>query len=152
MDVNGRAVVADFGLSYRLSDTNNSYSNTAAIRWMAPELALELKNEPAEQSDMYSFGSIMNYVCLVLPAPSANRFAQTACIKVLSREKPFQRHQKDVQVYSALYNKEAPFPSRGKDVSGKHWEFIQQCLGSKPSRPSAEDAYKFLRTELDSTK
>jgi len=81
VDVNGRAVVADFGLSYRLSDINNSYSVTAAARWMAPELAEGLdKNELAKgplitrQSDMYSFGTIMNYVCLLLSVTSANRF------------------------------------------------------------------------------
>ncbi|OAX31779.1 kinase-like protein [Rhizopogon vinicolor AM-OR11-026] len=133
VDVNGRAVVADFGLSYQLSDLHgSSYSLTAAARWMAPELT-DGHGPPTTRSDMYSFGSIMNYV--------------------LSRERPFDRHQDNMHVFSALHNKEAPFTSRGKDVSGEHWKFIQRCLSnSTPSRPSAEDAYKFLQRELDSTK
>ncbi|OJA19896.1 hypothetical protein AZE42_07022 [Rhizopogon vesiculosus] len=135
VDVNGRAVVADFGLSYQLSDLHgSSYSLTAAARWMAPELITEhTDGPPTTQSDIYSFGTIMNYV--------------------LSRERPFDRRQDNVHVVSAVCNKEAPFTGRGRDVSGEHWKFIQRCLSnSTSSRPSAEYAYKFLQRELDSTK
>lgn len=41
VDVNGRAVVADFGLSFRISEHTGSYPVTAAARWMAPELAMD---------------------------------------------------------------------------------------------------------------
>ncbi|KAJ8581641.1 kinase-like protein [Rhizopogon salebrosus TDB-379] len=137
VDINGRAVVADFGLSFRLSDlSENSHSVTPTARWMAPELTAAEGHRPTKESDMYSFGTIMNYVL----SPSL--------------EKPFEKYQ-NPQVWAALSRMEAPFPTRGKDISGGHWKFIQQCLvphNSTTPRPSAEDAYKFLQRELGSIK
>ncbi|KAG1731180.1 kinase-like domain-containing protein [Suillus paluster] len=138
VDVNGRAVVADFGLSCRLSEFSGSPHSalTAAAQWMAPELMQiprESKSHISRHSDMYSFGSIMNYV--------------------ISGELPFQNQ---AQPYFALHMGEAPFTERGKDVSQEHWKFIQRCWGpfncddGTSSRPSAEEACNFLRKELES--
>jgi serine/threonine protein kinase len=72
VDINGRAVVADFGLSFRLSNlSDNSHSVTEAARWMAPELMAAEGHHPTPESDMYSFGTIMNYVCFMLAVTSA---------------------------------------------------------------------------------
>ncbi|KAG1799346.1 kinase-like domain-containing protein [Suillus plorans] len=128
VDVNGRAVVADFGLSFRISEHTGSYPVTAAARWMAPELAMD-DATPSIHSDMYSFGSIMNYV--------------------ISGELPFASEQKSP--YPAIFRGEAPCTGRGNNVSQEHWDFIQRCWGHiASSRPSAEEACEFLRSELDS--
>ncbi|KAG0701598.1 kinase-like domain-containing protein [Suillus ampliporus] len=135
VNVDERAVVADFGLSCRFSElSGSSYSVTGAVQWMAPELVqVSPQPNPSKDSDMYSFGSIMNYV--------------------MSGELPFQ-HQTRRQVVGALYKGTAPFTARGKDVSQEHWKFIQRCWepfnfdDRTSSRPSAEEACRFLRKEL----
>ncbi|KAG1900067.1 kinase-like domain-containing protein [Suillus fuscotomentosus] len=127
VDVNGRAVVADFGLSFRISEHTGSYPVTAAARWMAPELAMD-DSTPSIHSDMYSFGSIMNYV--------------------ISGALPFAS---DPMPDTAIYRGKAPCTIRGNNVSQKHWDFIQRCWGHiASSRPSAEEACELLRSEPDS--
>lgn len=129
VDVNGRAVLADFGLSFQISELTGSYPVTGAVQWMAPEL-IEGPIKLSIHSDMYSFGSIMNYV--------------------ISGELPFAHEP----VFAAFHDGKAPCTTRGNDVSQEHWEFIQRCW--KPfnfgtsSRPSAEEACVFLRKELES--
>ncbi|KAG1749532.1 kinase-like domain-containing protein [Suillus lakei] len=128
VDVSGRAVVADFGLSFRLSELTVSYPVTGAAQWMAPEL---MQVKPSIHSDMYSFGSIMNYV--------------------ISGELPFAHEQ----VFAAFHQGKAPCTTQGNDVSQEHWEFIQRCWepfrfdDGTSSRPSAEEACAFLRKELE---
>ncbi|KAG2108006.1 kinase-like domain-containing protein [Suillus discolor] len=127
VDINGRAVIADFGLSFRISEPTGSYTVTAAARWMAPELVMD-DAKPSIHSDMYSFGSIMNYV--------------------ISGELPFPSEQIP---YLAIFRGEAPCTGRANDVSQEHWNFIQRCWGRiASSRPSAEEACELLRSELDS--
>ncbi|KAG2131268.1 kinase-like domain-containing protein [Suillus bovinus] len=129
VDVNGRAVVADFGLSCRMEFTG-SYSATEAVMWMAPELN-QLPFKPSIHSDMYSFGSIMNYV--------------------ISGKLPFAPESAN----TAFHQGKPPCTVRGNDVSQEHWEFIQRCWGpfnlehGTSSRPSAEEACIFLRKELE---
>ena len=65
---NGRACIADFGLSTsltaisgRLGTYSTSRQNKGTVRWMAPEL-IDPDNShtrPTSRSDVYSFGSIM---------------------------------------------------------------------------------------------
>jgi serine/threonine protein kinase len=43
VDVNGRAVVADFGLSFQISELTGSHPITGAAQWMAPELIQAFK-------------------------------------------------------------------------------------------------------------
>lgn len=129
VDVNGRAVVADFGLSFQISELTGSHPITGAAQWMAPELIQAFK--PSIHSDMYSFGSIMNYV--------------------ISGELPFAHES----VFAAFHKGKAPYTIRGTDVSQEHWEFIQRCWepfnfdNGTSSRPSAKDACEFLRKELE---
>ena len=62
----GRAYLADFGLSMMLANHNTaSHSVTGAARWAAPELITypaDISDLLSLQSDMYSFGSIMYHV------------------------------------------------------------------------------------------
>lgn len=131
VDVNGRAVIADFGLSFQISELTGSYPVTAATQWMAPEL-MQAPYQPSIHSDMYSFGSIMNYV--------------------ISGELPFAHWHGRAQ--SAFFNGDAPYTTRGNNVSEEHWKFIQRCWelfnsdDGTSSRPSAEEACHFLRKEL----
>lgn len=130
VDINGRAVVADFGLSFQISELTGSYPVTGAAQWMAPELLQAFK--PSIHSDMYSFGSIMNYV--------------------ISGELPFAN---EPAVFAAFHKGKAPCTTRGNDVSQEHWKFIQRCWepfnfdDGTSSRPSAEEACGFLRKELE---
>ncbi|KAG1854804.1 kinase-like domain-containing protein [Suillus subalutaceus] len=130
VDVNGRAVVADFGLSFQISELTGSYPVTGAAQWMAPELVQAFK--PSIHSDMYSFGSIMNYV--------------------ISGELPFAH---EPAVFAAFHKGKAPYTIRGNDVSQEHWKFSQRCWepfnsdDGTSSRPSAEEACGFLRKELE---
>lgn len=128
VDVNGRAVLAEFGLSFRISELTGCYPVTGAVRWMAPELVVE-DPKLSIPSDMYSFGSIMNYV--------------------ISGDLPFASEPvPDI----AIYLGKAPYTGRGNNVSQVHWDFIQRCWGHiASSRPSAEEACEFLRSELDSS-
>ncbi|KAG0691982.1 hypothetical protein DFH29DRAFT_973411, partial [Suillus ampliporus] len=105
---------------------------------MAPELVqVPLGSKPhiSRHSDMYSFGSIMNYV--------------------ISGELPFQNQTHPVRIVAALHERKAPFTTRGKDVSQEHWKFVQRCWepfnvdDRTSSRPSAEEACGFLRKELE---
>ncbi|KAG1865397.1 kinase-like domain-containing protein [Suillus subluteus] len=130
VDVNGRAVVADFGLSFQISELTGSYPVTGAAQWMAPELVQAFK--PSIHSDMYSFGSIVNYV--------------------ISGELPFAH---EPAVFAAFHKGKAPYTIRGNDVSQEHWKFSQRCWepfnsdDGTSSRPSAEEACGFLRKELE---
>lgn len=69
----GRACIADFGLSTLLTDLGTSTFATShhakgTLRWMAPELVNVLEDEPDDallmvtpkvESDVYSFGGVM---------------------------------------------------------------------------------------------
>jgi serine/threonine protein kinase len=71
---NGKAVLADFGLSRLLADHETSFfasHNSGAVRWAAPEIIPLDINKPDEDvdkpnktSDIYSFGCIMMQVTL----------------------------------------------------------------------------------------
>lgn len=48
VDIHGRAVLADFGLSFQISELTGSYPVTAAVQWMAPELVvLQVQIKPS---------------------------------------------------------------------------------------------------------
>ena len=78
IDADGRACIADFGLSTILDEIGGSTFATSStgktrgtLRWGAPELLGILDHEDAKaqhigptiQSDIYSFGGIMLQVC-----------------------------------------------------------------------------------------
>ena len=71
VDGDGRACIADFGLSTLLTQLGGStfattYRAKGTVRWMAPELLLiedDSETIPTTEMDVYSFGSIMLQVC-----------------------------------------------------------------------------------------
>ncbi|KIJ09886.1 hypothetical protein PAXINDRAFT_17062 [Paxillus involutus ATCC 200175] len=94
VSASGRAQLADFGSStinvesMETSYWSSSTNSPGTPRWMAPEILTTHDDEsstwvPTEQSDMYSFGSVMLQVC--------------------SGEVPYANLQRDAQVLLALY-------------------------------------------------
>ncbi|KAF9231675.1 kinase-like domain-containing protein, partial [Melanogaster broomeanus] len=142
---NGRACIADFGLSTLLTELGGSTFETSCqargtLRWAAPEL-LDLhvsddkKNQPkfvpTTQSDVYSFGGIM--------------------LQVLTGNVPYHYYVRDVQVMHAILIGEAPRRPSCDLISDHQWSFIQRCWSSDDAgrqRPSNEELVEFTRREL----
>ena len=91
VDDDGRACIADFGLSTLLTQLSGSTFATTrqgkgTARWMAPEL-LDLEDEsqavPTTQTDVYSFGSVMLQVC--------NACAHFCCLSSTETTEDFDR-------------------------------------------------------------
>ncbi|KAF9233976.1 kinase-like domain-containing protein, partial [Melanogaster broomeanus] len=142
---NGRACIADFGLSTMLTELGGSTFATSCrargtLRWAAPEL-LDLhvsddeenppKFDPTTQSDVYSFGGIM--------------------LQVLTGNVPYHYYVRDMQVMRAISTGETPRRPSCDLISDHRWSFIQRCWSSDDAgrqRPSNEELVEFTRREL----
>ncbi|KIK81469.1 hypothetical protein PAXRUDRAFT_832838 [Paxillus rubicundulus Ve08.2h10] len=139
VSVSGRAQLSDFGLSTIMVEfMGTSYlpsSMNATARWVAPEIFTIYDDEsstwvPTEQSDIYSFGSIMLQVC--------------------SGEVPYVNLQRDVQVLFALSRGVNPSRPQTSWMNDRIWDFIQRCWSTgehSAQRPSAEAALDFIQVE-----
>ncbi|KIK92331.1 hypothetical protein PAXRUDRAFT_147561, partial [Paxillus rubicundulus Ve08.2h10] len=139
---NGRACIADFGLSTLLTELGGSTFATSfqargTLRWAAPELLdLEiLENDdnppkvvPTPESDVYSFGGIM--------------------LQVLSGKVPYHYYWREAQVVHAVSRGETPKRPGGELVTDARWTFIERCWASAESRPPDEEIVEFARHEL----
>ncbi|KAJ8584334.1 kinase-like protein [Rhizopogon salebrosus TDB-379] len=135
---NGRACLADFGLSTMVVEfigpsyiTSNIRGN---IRWAAAELfevpegdeedaALTLSTE----CDIYSFGSIF--------------------LQVLTCKVPYHNVKKDNIVLGQVIRGKKPEPPKELVLAPAHWEFIQRCWLPRASRPSVEEIVAFVAYE-----
>ncbi|KAF9236614.1 kinase-like domain-containing protein, partial [Melanogaster broomeanus] len=142
---NGRACIADFGLSTLLTEIGGSTFATSCqargtLRWAAPEL-LDLhvsddeenppKFVPTTQSDVYSFGGIM--------------------LQVLTGNVPYHYYVRDIQVMHAILIGEVPRRPSCDLISDHQWSFIQRCWSTDDAgrqRPSNEELVEFTRREL----
>ncbi|KAF9228878.1 kinase-like protein [Gyrodon lividus] len=136
----GRAQLSDFGLSSIVVEFQGtsylSSSVNGTTRWAAPEIFTMQDDEssvwvPTEQSDIYSFGSII--------------------LQVLSGEVPYADLKRDVQVLLALSQGVKPSRPQTPWLNDRFWDFIQRCWlteehGAK--RPSAEEALSFIQGEI----
>ncbi|OAX42825.1 kinase-like protein, partial [Rhizopogon vinicolor AM-OR11-026] len=127
----GRAYLADFGLSVMLAEHNTAcHSMTEAARWAAPELITcpaDIRDLLLSQSDMYSFGSIKFHI--------------------LSGIVPYHGLSNN-QVIIAIIKGEKPARPEESRISDQHWDFIQRCwlpFERRFCRPSADDACDFLQ-------
>ncbi|KAF8550663.1 kinase-like protein, partial [Imleria badia] len=119
---NGRACIADFGLSTILDEIGGSTFATSStgkprgtLRWAAPELlglvdhgdAKTQHTRPTMQSDIYSFGSII--------------------LQILSGKIPYHYYPLDIRIVAAIFNEETPMRPDNPRVTDRRWGFIQRC-------------------------
>ncbi|KAJ8580865.1 kinase-like protein, partial [Rhizopogon salebrosus TDB-379] len=134
----GRACLADFGLSTMVLEfLGPSYltsSITGNIRWAAAELFEVPDDEEDEASvslsiecDIYSFGSIT--------------------LQVLTCKVPYYNVKKDNVVLGQVMKGKKPEPPKELQIVPLHWEFIQRCWLPRGSRPSVEEIVEFVTCE-----
>ncbi|KAJ8583002.1 kinase-like protein [Rhizopogon salebrosus TDB-379] len=136
----GTACLADFGLSLLYSDvvgvTQASWTSSfhGNFRWLAPELLESSDNDmpvrPREHSDVYSFGGIM--------------------LLVLTNRSPYY-YLSEAAVIRCIYTGEKPDRSRYSALSGKYWDFIEECwLTATDGRPSTDKVVQVISDEFNS--
>ncbi|KIJ10918.1 hypothetical protein PAXINDRAFT_85289 [Paxillus involutus ATCC 200175] len=144
---NGRACIADFGLSTLLTALGGSIFATTSpvggtLRWTAPELLylnVQVSGDeesiprvlPTPRSDIYSFGTIM--------------------LQVLTGRIPYHYYPRDDRVWFALSQGEIPKRPSRTLVTDRQWSFMQWCwnpVGATGSRPCGDDVVEFIRNEL----
>ncbi|KAG1724185.1 kinase-like domain-containing protein [Suillus lakei] len=136
---NGRACLADFGLStIMLEFVGTSYftnSINGNIRWAATEL-LEIPEDDEEgeastllstECDIYSFGSII--------------------LQVLTGKVPYYDVKKDTLVLGQVIRGKNPEPPKESQIEPVHWEFIRQCWLPPANRPSVGEVLTFVACE-----
>ncbi|KIJ10920.1 hypothetical protein PAXINDRAFT_16143 [Paxillus involutus ATCC 200175] len=140
---NGRACIADFGLSTLLTELGGSTFATSfqargTLRWAAPELYLNDQTSgdeenpprvpPTPRSDIYSFGGIM--------------------LQVLTGKIPYHYYPRDERVLLALSQGETPRRPSGALATDRQWSLIERCWTSVESRPSDDEIVEFTENEL----
>ncbi|THU99670.1 kinase-like protein, partial [Dendrothele bispora CBS 962.96] len=122
----GRAVVADFGLSRKVSESSitrfsslstNGYAK-GSTRWLAPECLLDGGNS-TYSSDIYAFACV--------------------CYETFTGFVPFYEFPQDISVVFQLSAGRRPArPLDKSDLSDSMWEIMQECWSQEPSmRPTA---------------
>ncbi|KAF9227191.1 kinase-like protein [Gyrodon lividus] len=150
---NGKACVADFGLSVILlefAETSYLTSTRCALRWADPELyhvppSTNTSSEtlvsltdipmtsPSAQSDIYSFGCIM--------------------LQVLSGAVPFHYLSRTEQVLWCLMQGETPRRPKNpqREIVDEHWTFIRRCWmphdAPDSHRPTQDEIVDFVTSE-----
>ncbi|KAF9239099.1 kinase-like protein, partial [Melanogaster broomeanus] len=143
----GRASIADFGLSTLMTELGGSTISTSlrqrgTLRWAAPELlhlnlqvSADEENSPdvpsTPGSDTYSFGRIM--------------------LQVLTGKIPYYYYRRDERVMLAISQDETPIRPGIAVMTKCRWAFIQECWSTVDDgqrRPSDERIVEFTRNEL----
>ncbi|KAG0697064.1 kinase-like domain-containing protein, partial [Suillus ampliporus] len=130
---NGRACLADFGLSTIILEfIGTSYFTTSVwgnIRWAAMELyeTPEDNVSLSTECDIYSFGSIT--------------------LQVLSCKVPYHNVKNEILVLGQVIKGKKPEPPNESQIAPGHWEFIQRCWSPRSSRPSVEEIVEFVGCE-----
>ncbi|KAJ8580069.1 kinase-like protein [Rhizopogon salebrosus TDB-379] len=136
----GRACLADFGLSTMVLEfLGPSYLTSSIngnIRWAAAELFEVPEDEDDEASvslsiecDIYSFGSI--------------------ALQVLTCKVPYYNVKKDNVVLGQVMKGKKPEPPKESQIVPLHWEFIQRCWLPRANRPSVEEIVEFVTCQPD---
>ncbi|KAG2342720.1 WD40 repeat-like protein [Suillus weaverae] len=120
---NGRACLADFGLSTIILEfIGTSYFTSSIrghVRWVAAELC-EVSEDGelslSTECDIYSFGSIT--------------------LQVLTCKVPYYNVKKDIAVLGQVIKGMKLEPPPESQIAPGHWEFIQRCWSPRASRPS----------------
>ena len=152
----GRACVADFGLSTLLTQLGGStfattYRAKGTVRWMAPELLDpedDSETTPTTKTDVYSFGSIM---LQVHGASFLFAYDSLKRRKILTGNIPYHYLTRDEQVIFAIVKGVPPKRPDEVLVTEHRWKFIEWCWspakGTKP-RPSGDEIVQFTEQDL----
>ncbi|KAG1747995.1 kinase-like protein, partial [Suillus paluster] len=140
----GRACLADFGLSTIIWEfIGTSYFTSSIkgnIRWAAAELFEVPEDDDDDEAasaslsiecDIYSFGSIT--------------------LQVLTGKVPYYNVKKDNVVLGQVIRGKKPEPPKESRIEPAHWEFIKRCWLPRINRPSVEEAVTFVGYELMSS-
>ncbi|KAG1747987.1 kinase-like domain-containing protein [Suillus paluster] len=136
----GRACLADFGLSTIILEfIGTSYFTTSIsgnIRWAAAELFEVPEDDDDDEAasvslsiecDIYSFGSIT--------------------LQVLTGKVPYYNVKKDNVVLVQVLRGKKPEPPKESQIELAHWEFIKRCWLPRINRPSVGEAVAFVACE-----
>ncbi|KAG2108688.1 kinase-like domain-containing protein [Suillus discolor] len=131
---NGRACLADFGLSTIILEfVGTSYFTSSIrgnVRWVAAELCEASEDDEVSLStecDIYSFGSIT--------------------LQVLTCKVPYYNVKNDILVLGQVIKGKKPEPPKESQIAPGHWEFIQRCWLPRASRPSVGEIVAFVECE-----
>ncbi|OAX35238.1 kinase-like protein [Rhizopogon vinicolor AM-OR11-026] len=139
---NGRACLADFGLSTIIMEfIGTSYLTSTIkgnIRWAAAELFGVPEDDEEDEAavslstecDTYSFGSI--------------------ALQVLTCKVPYYNVRKDNVVLGYVIRGKKPEPPRESHIAPSHWEFIQRCWLLRANRPLVGEIVAFVASERQS--
>ncbi|KAG1850304.1 kinase-like domain-containing protein, partial [Suillus tomentosus] len=130
---NGRACLADFGLSTILVEfigtsyfTNSIRGN---IRWAAAELYEAPDNASlTTECDIYSFGSIL--------------------LQILTCKVPYYYLKNDLTVFGEIIRGKKPEPPRDLQIAPGHRTFVQRCWLPRARRPLVGEIVAFVGHEL----
>ena len=164
---NGRAYIADFGLSMLLTELGGSTFATSfhargTLRWTAPELLdLEVPEDgveeesprvaPTTQSDVYSFGGVMLQVRGTHSPTCPTARSHIHIGQILSGKLPYHYYTREAQVVHAVSRGMTPRQPKSAMVTERRWMFIRRCwstVGVVRSRPSSEEIVEFTEEEL----
>jgi serine/threonine protein kinase len=129
IDSDGKAFLADFGLSNVVAETCGPLYVTSSIggsvRWAAPEHFRISEGSHistvTKYSDIYSYGSVT--------------------LQVLSGKLPYHDLRRDAEVLIELHH--GIHPPRPPELADEHWELISQCWAKHPSaRPNIKEVSK----------
>ncbi|KAG1867299.1 kinase-like domain-containing protein [Suillus subalutaceus] len=134
---NGRACLADFGLSTIIVEfIGTSYFTSSIrgnVRWVAAELCEATEDSEVSLSaecDIYSFGSIT--------------------LQILTCKVPYYYVKSDMVVLGHVIKGKKPEPPKDLRIAPGHWSFIQRCWLPRASRPSVGEIVAFVERALSS--
>ncbi|KAF9241784.1 kinase-like domain-containing protein [Melanogaster broomeanus] len=142
IDTSGKAYLSDFGLAtihHEFLGTSFFLSSSRGnVRWAAPELFEVPEHEGSrsvlcsEETDVYSYGSIMLQALSGKVPFSGFRIEQVCGQVSLGRRPPRENYW------------------NGQHIPNVHWRFIQHCWNEVPSRrPSSFQVLEFMRGQSE---
>ncbi|EIW84071.1 kinase-like protein [Coniophora puteana RWD-64-598 SS2] len=139
IDADGRAMLADFGLStvfMEFGSHNVSSAKSGALRWTAPELihtsGSGASTLPTPQADVYSFGSVM--------------------LQVLTGNAPYHYIMSEQALAGEIHQGIKPKRPTNAEVSDAQWDFIERCWATErggADRPTIQEVCEFVARQAD---
>lgn len=150
----GEALIIDFGLATVMEHDllyGTSHRQGGSVRWMAPELLMNVTKGRSRSSDVYSFGGLACEVRTLQPAVERFREKWSLIRLQIITGVPPHATLEDPQIYFAVCNPNDPKSpledtSKYPQLEGAVGKMISQCWCRSPERrPSMAE----LRRELD---